>query len=319
MRYFKFEPLDKKWSVITLGCWQIAPNENWGDICSPQNADKIVQLALEHGITAFDTAEKYGDGESERRLGKALRNKKYDSIVISKIWPMVELNLSSFMKQLDGSLRALDRDYLDIYLVHWPGEYCNNSDTSKQLCEIMHALQESGKVKVIGLSNFHYEKLRSLGTGLSRFSINQVPYNLLRRGYECETLALCENSGIGYIAHSPTAQGLLAGRVNEEALESPARKDNRLYQKPYFAHALFFFKSLEKIAQEIKRKPIEVALAWVLAQKNILTAAVGTGRLSYIPLIAKAGDLILDQETLNRLTSLSDSFPKVKQGRRNPP
>jgi aryl-alcohol dehydrogenase-like predicted oxidoreductase len=319
MRYFEFEPLGKKWSVVTLGCWQIAPSENWGDICSHQNADKVVQSALEHGITAFDTAEKYGDGESERRLGKALGNKKYDAIVISKMWPTAELNLSSFMKRLDRSLRSLGREYLDVYLVHSPGDYCNTPDTSKQLCEIMHALQASGKAKVIGLSNFHYEMLRSLGTGLSRFSINQVPYNLLRRGYEGESLDLCKRRGIGYMAHSPTAQGLLAGRVRAEARESPARKDNRLYQEPYFAHALKFLNSLEEEAQEINRKPMEVALAWVLAQENVLTVVVGTGRLSYIPAIAKAGDLVLDKEVLDRLTSLSDSFPLVKQGRRNPP
>ena len=161
--------------------------------------------------------------------------------------------------------------------------------------------------------------LQSLGTGLSSFSINQVPYNLLRRGYEGETLDLCKNNGIGYIAHSPAAQGLLAGRVNKEARETPARKDNRLYQEPYFTHALGFLKSLEAMAEEIKRKPIELALAWAIAQENILTVAVGSRKFSHVPLIAKASDLILDKETLNRLTSLSDSFPQVKQGRRNPP
>jgi aryl-alcohol dehydrogenase-like predicted oxidoreductase len=318
MRYFEFEPLDKKWSVITFGCWQIGSCKNWGE-CSPKSADKVIRLALDHGITAFDTAEKYGDGESERRLGKALGNKKYETIVISKIWPTVELHLSNFMKQLDGSLKSLDRDYLDVYLVHWPGNYCSTPDTSKQLCNIMNALKESGKVKSIGLSNFHYEMLNSLGKELSQFSINQVPYNIIRRGYEGKTLKVCKSVGISYMAYSPLAQGLLAGVVSEEAQKLLVRKDNRLYQEPYLTHALKFVKALEEVAQESNREPIEMALAWALAQENISTVVVGAKTPDYIPTMAKVGDFVLSKELLDRLTLLSDSFPMVKQGRRNPP
>ena len=77
MRYIKCKGLKKDWSVITFGCWQIAPSEGWGNICSHQSADTVVKTALEFGISAFDTAEGYGDGESERRLGKALGHKKH--------------------------------------------------------------------------------------------------------------------------------------------------------------------------------------------------------------------------------------------------
>jgi aryl-alcohol dehydrogenase-like predicted oxidoreductase len=319
MRYFEFEPFDKKWSVITFGCWQIGSCKNWGGFCSPKNADKVIRLALDHGITAFDTAKKYGDGESERRLGKALGNKKYETIIISKIWPTVELNLPKFMKQLDSSLQSLDRDYLDVYLVHWPGNYCSTSDTSKQLCDIMISLKESGKVKSIGLSNFHYEMLKSLGKELPKFSINQVPYNLLRRGYEGETLKVCKSAGISYMAYSPLAQGLLAGVVSEEARKFVARKDNRLYQEPYLTYALNFLKSLEEIAKETNKGLLELALAWVRSQENVSTVIVGAKTQDYISIMAKAGDFDLSKELLDRMTSLSDSFPMVKKGRRNPP
>ena len=72
MKYVKFRGVDKDWSAITFGCWQMAPSGGWGDVCTPQDADAVVKRALEYGITAFDTAEGYGDGESERRLGRAL-------------------------------------------------------------------------------------------------------------------------------------------------------------------------------------------------------------------------------------------------------
>ena len=84
MIYDRIKGIDKNWSRITLGCWQIAPSGGWGDICPPEDAERVVRTALEHGITAFDTAEGYGDGESERRLGKALGSKKDSAIVGSR-------------------------------------------------------------------------------------------------------------------------------------------------------------------------------------------------------------------------------------------
>ena len=115
MRYIKCKGLKKDWSVITFGCAQIAPNESWGNACSPQSADAVVKKALELGISAFDTAEGYGDGESERRLGKALGHKKQDVIIISKIWPDASLTSDDYHKRLNDSLKALNRDYVDVF------------------------------------------------------------------------------------------------------------------------------------------------------------------------------------------------------------
>ena len=85
MIYDRIKGIYKDWSRITLGCWQIAPSGGWGDICPANEAEKVVHSALDHGITAFDTAEGYGDGESERRLGKAPGSHKNSVIIISKI------------------------------------------------------------------------------------------------------------------------------------------------------------------------------------------------------------------------------------------
>ena len=130
MRYLKCDGLDKKWSVLTLGCWQIAQSEGWGDVCEPKDSEAVVKTALDSGFTAFDTAEGYGDGESERRLGKALGGKKDNVIIISKIWPDAKLTLSEYQKRLEGTLRALNRDYVDVYLVHWPGQFFNTGSAS---------------------------------------------------------------------------------------------------------------------------------------------------------------------------------------------
>jgi len=294
--------------VITFGCWQIAPSEGWGNICSPQAADAVVKNALELGISAFDTAEGYGDGESERRLGKALGHKKQDVIIISKIWPDASLTSKDYRKRLNNSLKALNRDYVDLYLIHFPSTYFKSIEQSEKLCVLMEEIKKSGKAITVGLSNFMEQDLLLLGKGIKEFCINQVPYNILQRNYEGKTRDICHKNEIGYMAYSPTAQGLLAGRLSKEATNFPARKWNKLYQEPLLTKSKPVRDLINNIAEEIKIKPIAVALAWVLEQKNILTAIVGSRKPDQVAEFAVAGSLKLSAEHLNQLDNISLSF-----------
>lgn len=312
LRTFRAKGLEKDWSVITLGCWQLAPSGGWGDLCSPKDADATVKSALDHEITAFDTAEGYGDGESERRLAKALGNKKDDVIIISKIWPDAELTPEGYRERLEGTLRALNREYVDVYLVHWPGDFFNTPDKAAKLCELMIALQESGKARTIGLSNFQTGDLKLLGENISRFVVNQIPYSLLEREYEAEGLEVCKRADIGYMAYSPTARGMLAGRFDKEALTPPARQQYEIFQEPLFTESKKFYQKVCDIAREVETEPINLALAWVLAQDNLVTAAVGSRKPAQVPEFAKAGQLKLSQEHIDRLSGLSDSYHQVK-------
>ena len=309
MRSVPCRGLDKPWSVLTFGCWQIAPSGGWGDYCSAEDADASVKTALEGGITAFDTAEGYGDGESERRLGKALGSKKNEVLIISKIWPDADLTLASYQERLEGTLRSLDRDYVDVYLVHWPGSYFSTSDKSRKLAEIMVSLRDSGKTKTIGLSNFEADDLNRLGTDLPEFVVNQISYNLLEREYEAEDLEICRKAGVGTMVYSPSARGLLGGRLKAD---SPTRQQYEVYQEPLFSHSKEVLKTVEAIAEELNTAPINVALAWVLSRPNIVTAAVGSRKPEQIQQFCKAGNLVLSPEHLSRLTAASDTFHKHK-------
>jgi aryl-alcohol dehydrogenase-like predicted oxidoreductase len=312
MKYSRIEGIEKDWSRITLGCWQIAPSAGWGDSCPEKDAEKVVRVALDQGITAFDTAEGYGDGESERRLGKALGSKKDSAIIISKIWPEADQKLKHYQKALDNSLRALGRDYVDLYLMHWPGNYFNSLEKSNLLAEYMLALKQSGKASTIGLSNFRAVDIKLLGNTTKEFSLNEVPYSLLDRGYEGETLSLCKKSGMQYMAFSPTAQGLLARPMKEEDLEIPTRKMHHLFQPSTFEKAKEVWETVRIIANELGCNPIEVAVAWVLKQENIFTAIVGSRKPEQVEEFAPAGDLELSQEHLARLTEASNVFSAVK-------
>jgi aryl-alcohol dehydrogenase-like predicted oxidoreductase len=312
--YDRIKGIDKDWSRITLGCWQIAPSGGWGDICPSEDAERVVRSALDNGITAFDTAEGYGDGESERRLGKALGAQKDSSIIISKIWPDAELTLKAYQQRLEDSLKALGRDYVDLYLVHWPGNYFNNTEKSSRLVEFMNTLKKSGKATTIGLSNFQSQDLTLLGEKLKTFSMNEVPYSLLDRAYEENALNLCKNAGIPYMAFSPTAQGLLAKPMSREDLQMPTRKHHFLYQDSVYPHARKVWETVRDVAKELSRKPVEVALAWVLTRDNIFTAIVGSRKPEQVQEFVKATELKLSSSQLQRLTKASDQFPMVKKG-----
>ena len=308
MRSIKVEGLDIPWTAITLGCMQIAPSKEWGDVCSVEEADRVVKTALEGGIMAFDTAESYGGGESERRLGRALGSRKNDVLIISKITPDAEMKLEAYQSRLEGTLKALGRDYVDAYLVHWPGMYIDTMAKTRKMCDIMAALKESGKARTVGITNFQAKDISLMANAASLFTVNQVPYNLLKRAYEGEHLRQCEKANIGYMACSPSARGLLAGRFDEEALKAPIRREYYLYDQPYFDNSEIVRDTVKEIAQEINTAPINVALAWVIQQKNITTAVVGARKADQVKEFCAAGDITLTSDQLDRLNKESDLF-----------
>ncbi len=308
MRSIKVEGLDIPWTALTFGCWQIAPSEGWGDVCSVEEADRVVKTALEGGIMAFDTAEGFGDGESERRLGKALGSRKNDVLIVSKIWPDAGLTLEAYQSRLEGTLKALGRDYVDVYLVHWPGMYLDTMLKTGKMCDIMAALKESGKARTVGISNFRAIDIGLMAGAASLFTVNQVPYNLLQREYEGEHLKKCERAGIGYMACSPSARGLLAGRLDEEALKAPSRKEYYLYWQPHLGDSQTVRHTVQEIAQEINTAPINVALAWVIQQKNITTAVVGSRKVDQVKEFCAAGEITLTSDQLDRLNKASALF-----------
>ena len=312
MKYKRVAGIDKDWSQITLGCWQLAHSNGWGDLCPEKDSEKVVHTALDMGITALDTAEGYGDGESERRLGKALGSQKDSVVIISKIWPEAGQTLEDYKNALDNSLKALDRDYVDLYLIHWPGNFFDSREKSAQLTEYMLSLKKSGKTKTIGLSNFKVGDLKLLGDHIKKFSLNQIPYSLLDRGYEGKALDLCKKNDIQYMAFSPTAQGLLARPMKDQDLKMPTRKMHHLFQPSIYPEAKKVWETVRIIANELDRNPIEVAVAWVLNQENIFTAIVGSRQPEQVAEFAPAGNLELSDEHLSRLTKASNSFPAVK-------
>jgi aryl-alcohol dehydrogenase-like predicted oxidoreductase len=308
MRSIKVEGLDIPWTALTLGGLQIAPSKEWGDMCSEEESDRVVKTALECGIMAFDTAEAYGKGESERRLGKALGSRKNDVLITSKITPDAEMTPEGYLSRLEGTLKNLGRDYVDAYLVHWPGYYVDSFQNMQRLCDVMAAVKESGKTRTVGISKFMAKDIVLMSEAASLFTVNQVPYNLLQRTYEGENLRECEKAGIGYMACSPSARGLLAGRLDEVTVNTPARSEYPLFAPSAISGSEDMRQIIQEIAEEINTAPINVALAWVIQQKNVTTAVVGSRKVDQVKEFCAAGEITLTSDQLDRLNEESNLF-----------
>jgi aryl-alcohol dehydrogenase-like predicted oxidoreductase len=309
MQYFEPLPGKAKWSRIAMGCWQIAPSDGWGEGPPADQAEAAVKQALDCGITTFDTAEGYGDGESERRLGKALGPKKNDVAIISKIWPDAELAYPAFLARLDQTLANLGRDYVDLYLFHFPSGRLPGSRENEIFCQIMAKLKETEKARLVGISNFGADDVQRLGERAGLFSFNEVCYNLLEREYEGDSLKACRAHGIEYLAYSPLAQGLLTGRFDKKTpITDRVRKNNALFSEPRLSKALKVVEALRQVADETKATITQIALAWTLEQENIAVAIVGSHKPEQIREAAAAGDVKLTGEQIAKLTQASDAF-----------
>ena len=205
--------------VLGMGCWAFGGGEYWGDY-SQKEADAAVRCAVEHGCNYFDTAELYNAGGSESSLGLALKGMPRDQVIIgTKINPS-NVEPLTLVEHCEASLRRLQTDHIDIYMVHWPITAHSISHFTTEVkptpspvaaFETLRQLQQAGKIRHIGVSNFSRTKIdEALATGV-KILVNQLPYSLLSRAIEIDILPYCRSKNIGVIGYMALWQGVLAG------------------------------------------------------------------------------------------------------------
>jgi len=223
MIYRNVKQTDLNLSVLGTGCWAFGGGEYWGAL-DQKDATDVVHASVAHGINYFDTAEVYNEGRSELSLGQAIRGIPRDKLLIgSKVSPSHAYQ-ETLIRHCEESLRRLKTDYLDIYMIHWPvhahsirhftsdEEIISHPPSHNEAFEAMIRLQESGKIRHIGLSNFSARRLKEdVPTGLP-VAVNELPYNLLCRAIEYETLSHCLLNNIGVIGYITLFQGILTGK-----------------------------------------------------------------------------------------------------------
>ncbi|BCH54740.1 aldo/keto reductase [Agrobacterium vitis] len=229
--------------TITLPSGQVVPALGLGTWMMGENAaaekDEIaaVNHALDLGMTVIDTAEIYADGGSEQIVGQALKTRRADAFLVSKVAPW-NASRDGTISACEVSLKRLGTDCLDLYLLHWRGEH-PLTDT----VDAFETLKRQGKIKAWGVSNFDVndmEELFAVENG-ANCQANQILYNLSRRGVEYDLLPWCQERGLAIMAYSPIEQG-------------------RLLRHPELIH----------VAKANQATPAQVALAFLLERDNVL-------------------------------------------------
>lgn len=253
-------------------------------ILSQQEANNVVGMALDAGINFFDTADQYSDGVSEEMLGKALGSARKDVVIASKVgFPCMDkkifsLSRKSILEGIDGTLKRLGTDYLDIYYLHQP-DY--NTPLEESL-ETMNDLIRAGKVGYIGMSNYAAWQIMDAISicekhGWSRPVIAENNYNLLTRGIEQEMVPFMKAKDVGLVNFNPLAGGLLTGKYNLAGADEGTRfYKNPNYQKRYWREDNFLaIEEVKALAEKNGLTIIELAYGWLQAQEHLTSMLIG--------------------------------------------
>jgi myo-inositol catabolism protein IolS len=309
MQYQIMGNSDLRVSIYALGCWPFAGGSYWGD---PDDAASIdtVHAALDAGINLFDTAEAYEKGHSERVLGQALVGRRDEAIITTKVAPN-HLAAADVIAACEQSLKNLQTDYIDLYLIHWPNWNVPLAETIGAL----EQLKSQGKIRAIGVSNFAIRDLTDV-LELHPVVTNQLPYSLLWRVIEREILPVCLDHNVGIMCYSPLAQGLLTGRYRDADEVPPGIAQTRLYAstRPQSGHSepgceeevFAALGGIRAVADELGQSMAAVALAWVRQQPGVATILIGARTPQELQMNLPALDVTLPDDVIQHLNALTD-------------
>ncbi|BDB98623.1 aldo/keto reductase [Saccharolobus caldissimus] len=249
----------EKISPLILGSWEYGTIS----IIDEANAVKIIRKAIEMGINAIDTAESYGNGLSEIVIGKAIKQFKREEVFIITKVSIDHLRYDDVLRAAEGSLKRLETNYIDLYLVHWPNHYVPIRETAKA----MERLFNEGKIRYIGLSNFSLPLLREFREHLSKTDVaaNELHYNLLFRDVEKEVLPYMQKENIPLLAYDSLGLGYLVGRKE-------VRNEYRWYvlaREAYIRSIESLVNEISLIAKELNKTPAQVVLNWLISKDNV--------------------------------------------------
>lgn len=249
--------------VIGQGTWYM------GETASQRAAEiTALQAGLDCGLRLIDTAEMYADGGAEEVVGEALRGRREQALLVSKVYPWNAGEVDA-IDACERSLRRLQTDYLDLYLLHWRGNI-----PLEETLRAMERLQQQGKIRYWGVSNFDNEDMAELWDepGGNQCATNQVLYHLASRGIESDLLPACQQRGMPVMAYCPLAQ---AGRLRESLFSDPC---------------------LTQIAQQKGISVAQLLLAWVVRQQGVIAIPKASSVAHVQDNAAALGVILRDEE-----------------------
>ena len=266
-------------SALAVGTWAIG-GQQWGDVNEKDSIDAI-RAMIDGGVNLVDTAPIYGNGHSEEVVGKALENGYREKVFLATKFSISNdengsvINNGSYENAIwecEQSLKRLNTDHIDIYIMHWPDPATPVVVTMRALVD----LKKSGKIRFIGVSNFDRNLIEE-AQKVVRIDFLQPPYSMVEESQK-ELLAWCETQGIGTMTYGSLGAGILTGAIRE--LPDWEENDFRYtfydyFKNPKFSKIMELLKVMDKIAQ-VRNKPLaQIAINWSTQKSYVSTAICG--------------------------------------------
>lgn len=314
MKYTRLGGTGLKVSRLCIGCMSFggsgAKGYEW--TLGYGESKRIIDRALDLGINFFDTADVYSDGRSEQIVGRALRGRRDQVVIATKVGlPTGEgqedrgLGREHIRRNLKRSLANLQTDRVDLYQIH---RWDYDAPIDRVLTTLTEAVRKDGSVDHIGGSSmWAWQFAKALYTsdrlGLERFKTMQNHYNLAYREEEREMIPLCREEGVPLIPWSPLGRGFLTGKYRRRARPASARyRSDRLLSRRYFRPEDFdVVERLEEVAKAKGAKPAQVALAWLIGKKDVAAPIIGPTKVVQLEELAGAVELHLNPSDTKRL------------------
>ena len=287
----------------------------WGETDHDESI-RIIHAALDAGINFVDTADVYSGGESEEIVGKALKDRRDDVVLATKVHGAMGRDPNErgntrrwIVREVDNSLRRLQTDWIDLYQIHRPEPDTDVDETLGALTDLVRA----GKVRYVGSSTFPASQIVEAQwvaerRGRERFVCEQPPYSLLVRGVEFDVLPTCMRQRMGVIPWSPLAGGWLSGRYRKDdhpesrrAQMIPRRYDMSI---PANQRKLEAADALAQLAEEAGMSLIHMALAFVIEHPAVTAAIIGPRTMEHLESQLGAADVELTDEVLDRIDEI---------------
>jgi len=304
-------------SVVGLGC------NNFGRRLDEAATRSVVDAALDAGVDFFDTADVYGETDSETFLGRVLQGRR-DRVVLatkfgSKVAEGKQGARPEYVRQaLEDSLRRLRTDHVDLYQLHRPDPTVPIADTLGALAEAVRA----GLVREIGCSNFTAEQIAeaeaAVAPGAPRFVSVQNELSLLRRGAEKDVLPACRERGLAFLPYFPLFSGLLTGKYRRGR---PLPEGTRITGNPRWEQHLTeanldLIEDLAAFAEQRGKELVDLAFAWLLAKPEVASVIAGATSAEQVQRNARAGTWELTPEDLSALDELLARHERAGAGAR---
>lgn len=312
MKYKTLGNSDLKISIVGLGTWAYG-NDTFGQV-DDQQSIKTIKTAVNAGINLIDTAPAYGDGHSEKVVGKAIKDIRDKVVIATKCGTHREgskyirdLSPKQIRKEIEGSLKRLNIEQIDLYQIHWPDP---NTPLTASVNELIK-LKEESKFKYLGVCNFDVKLLKKI-TGLTDIVSLQPQYSLLKRDIETKTIPYLIKNNLSSLSYGTLGGGILSGKYKKRP-EFEDEKDNRSSFYPFFRKENWeqtqeLISLIKEIAASNNITPAQAAISWVVNREGITTALVGAKTEKQARENAAAADFKLSR---NEMDALSQKSKKV--------